>query len=70
MPRASIAPIFPELAARRIFVMNSIRSHKATYFAAFLLGVLIALLIARPARSAERVLAAAGAIGSDAFAEK
>jgi hypothetical protein len=33
--------------------MNSIRSTKATYVAAFLLGGLIALLISSPARSAE-----------------
>ena len=33
--------------------MNSIRSQKATYVAAFLLGALIALLFVAPARSAE-----------------
>jgi hypothetical protein len=34
--------------------MKSVRSIKTTYTAAFLLGGLIALLIAQPARSADR----------------
>lgn len=33
--------------------MKSLRSHRSTYVAAFLLGAVIALLAARPARSAE-----------------
>jgi hypothetical protein len=33
--------------------MNSVRSAKAYYFAAFLLGAIIALLIVAPARGAE-----------------
>ncbi len=33
--------------------MTSLRSHRATCVAAFILGALIALLAARPARSAE-----------------
>jgi hypothetical protein len=35
--------------------MNPVRSAKATYVAAFLLGALIALIFAAPARSAELV---------------
>jgi hypothetical protein len=34
-------------------VMHSIRSVKAYYFAAFILGALIALLVVAPARSTE-----------------
>jgi hypothetical protein len=33
--------------------MNSIRSTRATYMASFLLGVLVALIVAKPARAAE-----------------
>lgn len=33
--------------------MNTVRSSRATYVAAFLLGALIALLLATPGRSAE-----------------
>ena len=39
----------------RYSVMKSVRSHRATYVAAFLLGALIALLFAAKARSATAI---------------
>jgi hypothetical protein len=41
--------------------MNSVRSTKATYIAAFLLGALIAIIFAAPARSTESLALEAGA---------